>query len=68
MSLAIYVYEEMHKSNIYFQALKIFFMWKKEIWGVSLKWVWQHYENWIQKKISETSGESTNDAQYKTKK
>jgi hypothetical protein len=40
------------EEDVYMKALKIFYEWKKEVWGVAYKWVWNIYEEWIGKKIN----------------
>jgi predicted Holliday junction resolvase-like endonuclease len=57
-----YNQEKRYQTKIHYEALKIFQTWKNEIGGVSLKWVWQHYEKWILKKIDEINS----NASYKT--
>lgn len=59
-----YFEKKIEKVKVYHEALRIFYRWKSEIGGVSLKGVWQHYEKWILQKIQEVS----NNAPDNTKK
>lgn len=56
--------KKIDKIEVYYEALRIFYRWKSEIGGVSLKGVGQHYEKWILQKIEEVSANASD----KTKK
>lgn len=57
------------ESQVYKEALRVFYDWRKEIWGVALKGVGQHYEKWIQWKLMEQASQvrkANSHAHYKT--
>lgn len=45
-------WNRMKEEEIYLKALKIFYEWKNEVWGVAYRGVWNIYEEWIGKKIN----------------